>query len=295
MLPNNNYMALPFYTSVAQQEHRRYAEYVQTPYPLRVSDSKLIPFQLFVGRSSCTINAIEIYDIDDNLVAPITTPPSSAGVTWLTLFTSSGLVTETDGSSNYFITHRSSADFHYRDYTATIPIGLHYMVIVYTVGPASDTTYLYYSEVFEVVPDNALSQCIKIAYYNTSDMSYENNAGNIHFNSSYPFYLYINALIAKPQYDMTQEVTERNGYNFIEKSVSKKIFNFSFLAPEYLCDALRLVWLCDNITITQNDRTWDTIDKVVISPEWLDEGNLAAIEFEFSCDTIIVEIPYTTE
>ena len=101
--------------------------------------------------------------------------------------------------------------------------------------------------------------------------------------------IYMNTQIGKPEYDFEEEATDRMGYTFIESQVSKKIYKFVFLAPEYLCDALRIVRLCENKKITSKLQVYD-LTTFSMEPEWEDQGDLAAVECEFETDTVIANI-----
>ena len=85
------------------------------------------------------------------------------------------------------------------------------------------------------------------------------------------------------------------GYTFIESQVSKKIYKFTFIAPEYLCDALRIVRLCENKRITNKSQVYD-LTTFNMEPKWEDQGDLASVECEFETDTVIANIGgYTPE
>lgn len=99
----------------------------------------------------------------------------------------------------------------------------------------------------------------------------------------------MNTQIGKPEYDFEEEATERMGYTFIESQISKKIYKFTFVAPEYLCDALRIVRLCESKQITSKLQTYD-LTTFSMEPEWEDQGDLAAVECEFETDTVIANI-----
>ena len=79
------------------------------------------------------------------------------------------------------------------------------------------------------------------------------------------------------------------GYTFIESQVSKKIYKFTFIAPEYLCDALRIVRLCENKQIINKSQVYD-LTTFNMEPKWEDQGDLASVECEFETDTIIANI-----
>ena len=61
------------------------------------------------------------------------------------------------------------------------------------------------------------------------------------------------------------------------------------MAPEYLCDALRIVRLCENKQITSKLQTYEPIS-FNMTPKWEDQGDLAAVECEFETDTIVANL-----
>jgi hypothetical protein len=79
------------------------------------------------------------------------------------------------------------------------------------------------------------------------------------------------------------------GYTFIESQVSKKTYRFVALAPEYLCDALRIVRLCNNKVIEAEGRVYRALT-FSIDPAWEEQGDLASIECEFEIDSVISNI-----
>ena len=79
------------------------------------------------------------------------------------------------------------------------------------------------------------------------------------------------------------------GYAFIESQVSKKVYKFTFVAPEYLCDALRIVRLCDTKLIHSKRQMYE-LTTFNMDVEWQEQGDLASVECEFETDTVIANI-----
>ena len=140
---------------------------------------------------------------------------------------------------------------------------------------------------------NKVDDYLLIEYSNSYNFELKN--GIVDFSDSFKFKCYLNTQVGKPEYDFEEEATERMGYTFIESQVSKKIYKFTFLAPEYLCDALRIVRLCETKKITSKLQVYD-LTAFSMEPEWEDQGDLAAVECEFETDTVIANIGgYTPE
>lgn len=101
--------------------------------------------------------------------------------------------------------------------------------------------------------------------------------------------LYIMSDIGMPDYKFEEEGESRDGYFFPFKQISKKVYRFNFLAPEYLCDSLRLVRMADHIQIRYKGNTYSVTG---FSPafEWQDGGWLASVEIEFETKTVAKKV-----
>lgn len=180
---------------------------------------------------------------------------------------------------------KSFTGFKLLKYPGTLPIigivheGQYYLEI-YISGLGT-----IYSDIFTVC--NKVDDYLLLEYYNSYNFELKN--GIVDFSDSFKFKCYLNTQIGKPEYDFEEEATERMGYTFIESQISKKIYKFTFVAPEYLCDALRIVRLCESKQITSKLQTYD-LTTFSMEPEWEDQGDLAAVECEFETDTVIANI-----
>lgn len=252
----NNLQVLPFYDSIEKQNHRKPYAFGQV-YPLIASTKSLLPFQLDVPRyydNPSDINDTAIIYLDTGANIQVTQELQD-GV----------IVSSNDTSGKTTITWPAPALF-----TQLRP-GLAYLWIEDALGNE------YYSEVFCLTDD--LSRYVKLDWW---DNGSEGNPGFIHA-------LYIDTIVGKPKYELDEEGTDRDGYFFVEKQISKKIHRFSFVAPEYLCDALRIVPMADNTQVTFNGDTY-ACDRIVIEPEWEEQGDLASVEVEFTTGTVVKKI-----
>lgn len=259
-LINNNISPLPFYDDIALQNHRKDYAFGQI-YPLVIYRNMLLPFQVVLNRGTginyvrlCEYKTQGWLDITDNMVENGLTVKSLAGSTIL-------------------------------KYPGTLPIvkikheGRYYLEIsISGLG-------VIYSDIFTVC--NNVDDYLLIEYYNSYNFEFTN--GIIDFSDNFKFKCYLNTQVGKPEYSFEEEATERMGYTFIESQVSKKIFRFTFVAPEYLCDALRIVRLCDNKRITSKYRVYE-LTTFNMEPEWEEQGDLAAVPCEFETDTVIANI-----
>jgi hypothetical protein len=265
-LVNNSISPLPFYDNIALQNHHKDYAFGQV-YPLITYKNMLLPFQVVLVRGTA-INWVRLYNFNTGKFIDITRSMKENG-----------------------LTIKSYTGFKLLKYPGTLPIveikheGLYYLVIsISSLGTI-------YSDVFTVT--NKVDDYLLLEYYNSYNFELKN--GIVDFSDSFKFKCYLNTQIGKPEYDFEEEATERMGYTFIESQVSKKIYKFTFIAPEYLCDALRIVRLCENKQITSKLQTYD-LTTFSMEPEWEDQGDLASVECEFETDTVIANIGgYTPE
>lgn len=264
-LVNNNISPLPFYDNLALQNHRKDYAFGQV-YPLITYKNMLLPFQVVLA-SGTSISWVRLYNFNTGKFIDISTSIKENGLKLV-----------------------SYTGFKVLKYPGTLPVveikheGLYYLAI-----SISDLTI--YSDVFTVC--NRVDDYLLLEYSNS--YNFELKGGMVDFSDNFKFRCYLNTQVGRPEYDFEEEATERMGYSFIESQVSKKIYKFTFLAPEYLCDALRIVRLCDNKQITSKLQTYD-LTTFNMEPEWEDQGDLASVECEFETDTVIANIGgYTPE
>lgn len=98
--------------------------------------------------------------------------------------------------------------------------------------------------------------------------------------------LYLCTDIGYPDYEYTEEGETRDGVFFPLKQISEKVYRFTFVAPEFLCDAIRLIPLADEVKVIDPLNKEYTCDNILITPKWIEGGNLARVDVEFHTDTI---------
>lgn len=265
MTPNNNLSVLPWYSSLAEQNARKWWAYGRV-YPLFTLAGYLPSFQLLIPHTGTTVfNYFRIFTKDGQLVGEYTdevTPHIS-----VLTFESFGYdVVVFDGQSRIF---------------GSMPEGQYYAEM--TVSG----TY-YYSEIFTVVGD--VSNYIKIEWWDEEDFVMD--AGRIAYDingTQFRNTLYICSDIAKPEYNFEEEVIERDGYAFPVKRISSKVYKFSFLAPEYLLDVMRFIRMADHVTIIKDNKVYTT-DTFLINPDWEGNGDIASVKAEFTTATAAKKI-----
>lgn len=263
MTPNNNLSVLPFYDSVDKQNHRRDYAFGQV-FPLITPDRKLLPFQIRRNTRSNSISQVLLKDITGKQIANITT-----------LMKDTGLEVKRYQSDGYDLII----------YPGNLPMGMIIHEGLYYVE-ISDGAQRWYSEVFDMV--RTVDDYLMIEWWDEEPLYY--SGGHIYYEGEkFKNRVYLCTQVGKPDYDFEEEGEERDGYFFPEKQVSEKVYKFTFVAPEYLCDAMRIIRMSDHVEITSRGEKY-TADSFLITPKWQDQGDLAAVEAEFETDTVIKKI-----
>lgn len=260
-MTNNNLNILPFYDSIYEQNHRKSYAYGDI-FSLVCSNSKLLPFQIVrKHKAGAPVTKLMLYNLDTGVQVNILSEAVAAG-----------LNTKEFAGNNYDLIINPSALVFPNLKNSK---GLYYLEI-------SDGTNTWFSEVFTVV-DN-LADFMKLEYWDNDNLEYK--GGHIDYGAPFKNYCYIKSEIGKPEYPFEEEAQKRDGYTFIEKQISEKKYKFEFPAPEYLCDAFRIVRMHDFINIHFAGKTYN-VENIIFEPKWKDQGNIAIMEVEFECDTVL--------
>ena len=149
----------------------------------------------------------------------------------------------------------------------------------------ADIPISYFSEIFSST--NNVDDCLYIEY--SSPVDFEIGKGVVSFKNGFKFNVYLKSELGKPEYKFEEEATKRLGYTFIESQVSKKIYRFNTIIPEYLCDAMRLIRLCSNKKLISKGVSYDMLS-FDMDVDWQEQGDLASVTCEFQVDNIIVNL-----
>lgn len=263
MTPNNNLSVLPWYDSISRQNHRRDYAYGNV-YQLITPDRKLLPFQIRRDTRSNSISQVLLKNIEGKTIADITSQMAETG-----------LIVKSFSDDGYdLIIYPGTLPM-----AITTPEGLYYAEL-------SDGVQRWYSEVFNIV--RTVDDYLSIEWWDEEPLYY--SGGHIEYSGeTFKNIVYLPTQVGKPEYDFSEEGENRDGYFFPEKQISEKIYKFSFLAPEYLCDAMRIIRMSDHIKITSRGETYFA-DSFLITPKWQEQGDLAVVEAEFETDTVIKKI-----
>jgi hypothetical protein len=258
----NNLSVLPWYTSLEQQNARKWWMYGKV-YPLFTPAMFMLPFQIIREHddSHGTITSFKLYKATGEEVVDLTS------------------------RMNGFMTIKRFTDYDIWIYPGRFPLfsrldnGQYYAKI-------SDGVNTWYSEIFTAVND--IQPYLKIEWWDVEDFVMD--AGTIVYTE--PLFhniLYLIADIAKPEYPFEEEGEIRDGYFFPVKQISEKRYRFHFLASEYLLDAMRFIRMSDYVQITYKGQAYKP-DTFLLTPNWEDNGDIAAVEAEFDTATVAKKI-----
>ena len=250
---------LKFYDDISKQSHRKTFAYEHIS-PVICKLHSVIPFQ-FVLPTAANINSIYVRNTDDSRI--------TGNV--LSLFTESGL------------TVSSVSGYNVVSYPGIYPVlntlseGNYYLEMNFSNG------LVYYSEIFCF--DNSYSEYLELEYWNKAGNLFIKN-GIVSFDNDFHFYIILDTEIGKPEYTFEEEGTKRLGYTFIESQVSKKTYKFNSVLPEFMCDAMRIIRMCDNRIVKSKNDEYEAIT-FEMDVEWQAQGDLASVTCEFETDNVM--------
>lgn len=264
MIPNNNLSVLPWYSSIEQQNARKWWVYGRV-YPLFTPALFMLPFQILrEHRENAPISLFQVYTKDGVLIGDFTTKIIETGITIKEFATFGYDVIVFPGQLPVF-TQFDNGQYY---------------------GVLSDGIETWYSEIFTVVND--IQPYLKIQWWDIDDFVMD--AGTIVYkNPTFKNVLYLHADIAKPEYIFEEDGETRDGYFMPIKQISEKRYKFAFLASEYLLDVMRFIRMADYVLITKNGQTYKP-DTFLITPQWEDNGDVAAVDAEFETSTVAKKI-----
>ena len=256
MFLNNSFNILPWYDSLEKQSSKKWYTFGQS-WPLLCPKGTILPFQFVCEALEVTSN-IQAVNVNTNEITDLGVAPS--------------VIQGSQPNSTYYIVKLASVA------VPALSVGTYYLRFKTSLG------YLY-SEEIAVIDDS--NECIKVQYWNEDTLNFA--SGEINFADDFKFEFYIRSTIGKPEYEFEEELTKRLGYKFIESQTSNKVYKFAFVAPEYICDAMRLIRLCDYVKLTTKFDSYNALS-FAYEPKWQDQGDLAAVDVEFDTDCIIQKL-----
>ena len=150
---------------------------------------------------------------------------------------------------------------------------------------------VYISTPFCVIPGiETSSKYLLIEYWNDEKIAYPGGFITTGANNDFRYQMYVPATICKPKYEFEEELTKRAGYKFLELQTSTKVYAFTFVAPEFICDAMRLIRLSDYIRISHDGEYYNALN-FEFDVDWQEQLYLAAVDCQFETDSIIQKLP----
>lgn len=269
MIPNNDLSVLPFYSTRDHQNHKKSFAYGNI-YPLYSPTGVIPPFQILQNDSEgSTYMEIGLYDSNDNFIAWIDKQMIETGLDTIRFAFENYTVVAYPGNL-------SILDIDQKPFLE----GQYYLRIV---GAGND----YISDIFTWV--DSVDCMLQIKWWDIKDLY--NVSGELVYAANFKNTIYLDTQLGKPDYKFEEEGEMRDGLFFPEKQLSKKIYKFNFIAPEYLCDALRVVRMSDVVQIKYKD-TILNCDTIQFNPKWQTQGDLAVVEAEFETATVIKKIGF---
>ena len=261
---NNNMSVLPWYTDIEQQNHRKSYAYGAI-YPLYTPANTFLPFQIIRETRDNAITRVRIYYENGDLFRDVTAEMLESGL--------------------------EIVRFAQKGYDVIVYPGALPMPINQDNGQfyaeLTDGVQTWFSEVYTVVQDVTGYLCIE--WHDIENMVCD--AGTIVYkNPTFVNRLYLCTELGKPEYQFEEEGEKRDGYFFVEKQISEKVYKCTILAPEYLCDVMRFIRMADFVTVRDKYGRVYNCDTFLITPKWQTQGDLASVEVEFETDTVVKKI-----
>lgn len=282
MQPNNNLSCIPFYTSLEEQDYRKWYAYGEK-YPHRVPSDYLLPFYFVIPPAPSGevwfVEDLVFYRVCCDEAEPITGSYSRS-------LADNNLVIRDFGTFAeviYYASHNARLD---------LPKGLYYIKMVIDCVGWEDRTY--YSDIFFVDSrENLEANSIKLEWWNEDNLEYDGGLipyGEVSGLNRFKSDIFLDTEIGKPTYNFTEEGEERNGHFFPTKQISEKSYNFGFVAPEYLCDVMRLIRMADVVRITDKLGRVYNVEQFEMDVNWLEQGHYAEVSCAFQTDTVVKKV-----
>lgn len=287
----NNISPLPFYTDISLQHHRKDYAFGQI-YPLIAPGDNILPFQ-FMIKQEAGASFNDSFNGSFSKGAAINLAELVIDYVKLWDFKTNTAIDITDNivTINRLEVIPIKNGLWIIKYPGTTPIqdlnqqGPYYLEIHLTSSYFSQSVY---SDIF--ISSHDTSCYTKIEYGNSYNLNLPE--GYIDFSDNFKFLCFLDTEIGKPEYTFEETAAERMGYTFVESQISKKVYKFIAIAPEYLCDALRIIRLCNSKKIFTERVTYKPLS-FAMDVKWEEQGDLASIECEFETDTVITNIGNT--
>ena len=278
----NNLSCIPFYETKEEQDFRLWYAYGDK-YPHYVPSDYLIPFFFSIPLFRYDTISVHFFKACCNEEEYFATDNSD----FTSIMELNGLVVKTDE-----ITQKRILTYYAREEESlNLEDGMYYMAFTFSFN--GNKIKEYYSDVFFVKKRDALSSKVMLEWRNEENLEYDGGFipyGETEGGDNFTNRLYLDTTIGMPEYKFTEDGEERNGRFFPIKQISEKVYKMSFVAPEYLCDVMRLIRMADYIKITDDlGRNYD-VEQFEMEVNWSQGGHYAEVSCSFQTDTVVKKI-----
>ena len=276
----NNLSCIPFYTKKEHQDFRLWYAYGEK-YPHYVPSDFLIPFSFVVPY-----HAVQPDNIEVEFYRACCSEEQYLDNGFSAIMNRNGLVVKNDD------TRRISALTYFAREEEPLDLeeGMYYMKITLVYRQTRNT---YYSDVFFVKDASKLDKYVCIKWWNEENLEYDGGFipyGEIEGGQPFINSLYLDTTIAMPEYKFTEDGEERNGRFFPIKQISEKVYKMSFIAPEYLCDVMRLIRMADYIELYDGLGRTIIVEQFEMDVKWSQGGHYAEVTCSIQTDSVIKKI-----
>lgn len=262
-MQQSNFTPMAFYANINKQNFRRSYAYGYV-YPLYVLADELIPFQFIIPITAQHNFTLRVHKLDGEIVAEYTQEDAGDFLEFVDM----------EERQQTIVIHKAGNPL-----PEELSLGQYYLSIKVDYQPTM------YSEVFTCVYDTG--GLVTITWKDEENLVTDD--GIVIYDGDYENYLYLCTEIGRPEYTFEEEGESRDGYFFPIKQISEKKYRCVITAPEYLIDAMRLIGMSDKIQIASRLDVYDC-DTFLITPKWLEQGDLAQVDIEFDTNTIAKKI-----
>ena len=262
---------LLFFDSLAEQHRAKDYVYERQKAPIAVRINHAPPFQVVIPLGVANMNSVTLVKESDGVetdryavMAPLGFATRSFGAYKIIVWAGVASIPYVSGSGG-----------------GNLEKGTYYLKV-------SNGSQTIYSEEFVMADDvDDAGQFIKIEYCHAENFPLPGDY-HIDYRFGYRNFLYLRTRIGKPEYISEKVVENRDGFNFREQTIRYKRSRFEILAPEEVIDIISLIGLHDTVTIYKGDKVLEVDEFEMLSPDWMERGDVAAVECEFKTDTVVV-------
>lgn len=266
---------LPFYEAEKWQLHNRAYSYGQIS-PLVEQVGVIPPFQFSRPLDKMGFNNPKLIRRSDGTEYDVQTPM---------------LLTGFNGETVATVGNEIGYNHTYYPGSAGLPVsglgeGVYYLRFEDEMGD------LFYSEYFSWIQGISYrNDYIKIEWWHNEDIMF--SGGKIKYQFPYKQRIWVQSDIGKPDYPVVEKVVNRDGVDFPTQTISYKLHRFQFLATEHMLDAMYLIRAHDAKVVTHMGKVigegdFDKIYSFLLTPEWLEQGDLATVDVEFRTNKVVI-------